>query len=225
MTADQLVAEALRAGAVGISFGVSEPAVAHEFVADVFEVARSAGLKTHLATNGEWSEEPFHDILASVDAVTFGFKGFDSLWLMQACGGHLEIVQSNVAHAIAAETHVEIAYLLVDSQPDWHQQLTHFVDWLDTFQQATPVILLPLKSSFMWEGPSTTPKSILEALTYLRHRIPFAYYPEMAEGVGDTRCPKCDRVLLRRVEEDTLVDSACQEGFCPTCGEPVPFVL
>jgi pyruvate formate lyase activating enzyme len=225
MTASQLVGEAMQAGVAGISFGVSEPAVAHEFVSDVFDVARRSGLRTHLATNGEWSEEPFHDMLSFVDALTFGFKGFDSEWLMHTCGGHLEIVQSNVASAIAAENHVEIAYLLVDSLPDWHQQLAKFVDWLDTFQKDVPVILLPLKTSFMWEGPPTSSKSIMLALAYLRQRLPFVYYPEMIEGVGDTRCPKCDRVLLRRVEEETLVDSACHEGVCPNCGDPLPFIL
>ncbi len=224
-SADQLVGEAMQAGAAGIGFGISEPAVAHEFVSDVFEVARRSGLRTHLATNGEWSEEPFHDLLPSVDAITFGLKGFDSQWLMQACGGHLEIVQSNVASAIGAGVRVEIAYLLVDSHPDWQQQLARFVDWLNSFRKETPVILLSLKSSFMWEGPPTSSRSSTQALAYLRRRLPFVYCPETIEQVGDTRCPKCDRVLLRRVGEETLVDSGCQEGTCPKCGEPLPFAL
>ena len=224
MTPEHVVAKALSSDVVGISFGVTEPAVGHEFVAEVFHAARAAGLRTHLATNGEWSEDPFQEMLHLADAVTFGFKGFDSDWLMHTCGGHLEIVRANMAVALAMEIHVEATYLLMDCQETWRAELAAYCDWLDELHRYVPTILIRMTPSFMWKGEQTRVESMSEAAHYLHTRIPFAYTIGEEMDAGDTRCPSCGRVVIRRMNDDSFVDSGCTDGTCPGCGEEVPFL-
>jgi pyruvate formate lyase activating enzyme len=225
LTVDQLIGRALSTSCIGISFGVTEPAVGHEFVSDVFKGARNVGLRTHLATNGEWTEEPFQEILPLVDAITFGIKGFDADWMMQVCGGLLQVVVANVATAMAMDTHVEVAYLLADSRATWREELTAYCNWLDSLERYVPTTLIRMVPSFMWKGAPTRQQSMSEALHYLQSRLPFVYNLGMGDMPGDTRCTSCGRVMIRRIEDTTIVDTECAEGVCPSCGADLPFVV
>ncbi|MBI5155590.1 radical SAM protein [Candidatus Poribacteria bacterium] len=209
-------------GAEGIAFGISEPAVAHEFVADVFAEARQAGLATFLQTSGAWNEDAFREILAVTDAVTFGFKGFDEQFLNNECGGHLEFIRQNVEAAIAVGTHVEASFLAIEDLPAMLDQARAFAEWLASRNARVPVVVLRLRKAFSWRGSSTSNEALMEVREAIREHLEFVYLNEPDAGYMTTHCPSCDRVLVRRGLAGTIV-TPDQGGCCPQCGTPVPY--
>ncbi|MDK2972073.1 MAG: pyruvate formate lyase activating enzyme [Candidatus Sumerlaeota bacterium] len=222
-TPDDLVAEALEHGARGIAFGINEPIVSHEFVVDVFRAAREKGLKTFAATNGTWTEEPFNEIVQTTDALTFGFKGFSTEFLMAECGGHLEFVMHNVAAASTRELHVETSYLVIDAHPDWREQAEEFGKWLAEVDPAIPAILLPLEKAFSWKGEPTARESVLEARDILARWLHNVYIQDPDLAFHDTACRQCGKILVRRNETGTILTQSAR-GACPHCGAALPFV-
>lgn len=222
-TASDFIDRARADHAIGLSFGVNEPAVAHEYVADVFERARREDLATHLATAGVWSCDPFVEMLQLLTAVTFGLKGFNERALMGECGAHLPVVLENIATALTRPVFVEITYLVNDTAPDWREQLEAFGTWLARQNATTPVVLMRLEKDFSWKGPSTAPTSMREAHALLREHLRHVYVAEPAIGLADTRCGNCGNVLIRRDGRTHPLVGVGEVG-CPHCGASLPFL-
>ncbi len=207
---------------VGISFGVNEPAISHEFVADVFAAAREEKLDTHLATSGAWNEDAFLEILRLTSAVTFGLKGFNEEFLNNECGGQLNFIQLNMDAAIAQRVHTEITYLVIEDHPDWREQLDDFGKWLTERTLKVPTILLRLEKAYSWKGNETSIGACREAQQLLLKHIPFVYYLDPEQGLMDTNCQQCETPLVRRGPTGTIV-SDLPDHKCPNCGAKLPF--
>ena len=76
---DKLIDLALAAkskGNIGIAYTYNEPVVGYEYVYDCSILAREAGLKNILVTNGYCNEKPWKDLLTYIDATNIDVKGF-----------------------------------------------------------------------------------------------------------------------------------------------------
>ncbi len=73
----QVVDQALASGAQAIAFTYSEPTIAFEYVLDIAKLAKAAGLKTLMVSNGFIEQDPLREILKYIDAYKVDFKGFD----------------------------------------------------------------------------------------------------------------------------------------------------
>lgn len=219
----EAVERAAEAGARGISFGINEPAVSHEFVVDVFRAAGGPGLLRHAATSGAWCEEPFDELLSCVDALTFGIKGFDPAFLQAECGGDLGFIRLNAETAAARGVHVEATYLVLDEAAagvgrDWRGEARAFAEWWAAMPGRPPAMLLAAEPAFAWRT-ATDPESMREALAIVEAEGVPAY----AKGAGferlDTHCGECGAVVVRRGAAGTMVRGRTE---CPNCGAPAP---
>lgn len=228
-TPASLVDEAIAAGARGLYFGINEPAVAHEFVLDVFVAARQRGLLTALSTSGMWSTEPFSEVLELTDALVFGFKGFDSDFLQAECGGLLEQARLNLEMAVQRNRHVEASILILEEGDKIGSHYAAFGEWLADLAPQTPVHVLPMRPDFRWDShtPTTTP-ALQAARAELANRLPFVYVAEPPSGTAsgrDTRCPSCRAVVVSRPRNRPGTVIGLRGGQCVTCGGAVPVVL
>ena len=74
---EQVVGQALASGAQAIAFTYSEPTISFEYVLDIAKLAKAAGLKTLMVSNGYIEQKPLKEILKYIDAYKVDFKGFD----------------------------------------------------------------------------------------------------------------------------------------------------
>lgn len=220
---DELVKRAHEARAGGIAFGVNEPAIAHEYVVDVFRKARAAGLDTHLATSGSWMPGPFAEALDQTTALTVGLKGFDGDFLRQDCGGHLEVILENIETAIKERRAIEITYLVIEAHEDFLDQAERFAAWLAGVNHRVPVVLLAQEPAYLWESVKTSRDALLEARRILRRKVAHVYIDD-AQAHQETACTRCGQVLMRRGPQGLAV-MEMPHGRCPNCNTPAPFVL
>ena len=222
MSPQALVAEANEKQLFGISFGVNEPLIAHEYVVDTFRAARKAGLATHAETNGMWTEEPFEEIVNYTDAFTFGFKGFDETFLTTQCGGQLDIAQKNVKKALAVGKHVEVSYLILGELPGWEEQARDFGLWLANLDPLVPVLVMKTEPSFMWKDQRTSRATASQVLKILSETLEFVYLLDFHSGLTNTHCSGCGQVLVERTKEGTML-TTYSSVHCPSCGSALPY--
>ncbi|PIE76040.1 AmmeMemoRadiSam system radical SAM enzyme [bacterium DOLJORAL78_65_58] len=114
----EVVQEALEAGSVGLAFTYSEPLVWFEFVRDTARLARAAGLKNVLVTNGFLNSEPLAELLPFIDAANVDLKAMDEDFYRRICGGSLQPVLRSIESFHAAGVHLELTNLLIPGHND-----------------------------------------------------------------------------------------------------------
>lgn len=229
MTPEEIVAEAVRTGCRGISFGVSEPAPLQEFIHAVFALARARGLDTHLATSGLWNPDALRELLPLTSAVTLGLKGLDQRFYQTTLGGDKAVVLGVLDLLLALKVHTEVSWLVIPGVTDSAALAQELLRFLERHAFKPPLLAIPYEPSFAWakEGAPATREQVQ---AFLRH---FADYPGATYNLHpanedmNTRCRKCQKTLIRRGIARSVVTnfpSSKPKDQCPVCGTPVPFV-
>lgn len=225
------VARAIEARCRGISFGVNEPAPMHEYVFDVFTLARAAGLSTHLATSGMWMPDPFREILSVTDAVTLGLKGTHERFYQTYLGADKPTILANLDQMLALRIHTEIAWLTIPSLTDQVSQAQELVAFLRSRGVAPPILLVPYEPDFTWSeaGHGATLQDLVSfKACFDNYPGPrYCLHPESLDL--NTRCAQCGRTLIRRGLARAVVTTFPQTGKakdqCPGCGAKVPYTV
>lgn len=215
---------AIAAGAGGISFGVNEPLIAYEYVWDVFALARAAGLRTHVATSGFFTEEAMRQLGAVLNDATIGLKGLDRNFLEAATGGIVETICASARVLSALGVHVEVTWLLIPGRTNREQDALALLNFLESLDHPPPVLILPLEPAWRWEAEvPATPEQSLQFVEMLGSYDGEVYDLSPGSPHTDTRCRKCGRVLVRRGAAGYLPARAVGR-HCPGCGERTPFI-
>ncbi len=129
---EELVSLALRLkkqGNIGIAYTYNEPLVGWEFVRDTAALARGAGLKNVLVTNGTAELPVLERLLPFIDAMNVDLKGFTEGRYSGALGGDLGAVKRFIARA-AQRCHVEVTCLIVPGENDSEEEMREMTAWI-----------------------------------------------------------------------------------------------
>lgn len=77
-------------GNIGIAYTYSEPSVWYEYVLETAKLAKEAGLKNVLVTNGFINPEPLKKLLPYIDAMNIDVKAFNNNFYQSVCAGGLK---------------------------------------------------------------------------------------------------------------------------------------
>ncbi len=200
----------------GIAYTYNEPTVWWEFVVETAELAREAGLKNVLVTNGYISQEALREGLPLIDAMNIDVKSWDESFYRKVAGGHLEPVRRTVETAFD-HAWIEVTYLVVPGLNDSEEEIEALSCWLRDMSPAIPLHLSRYFPAFRMDRPPT-PLATLERLRLVaRRHLHYVYIGNAwKKGYADTVCPECKEVLIQRgaleIESSSLV-----EGACPRC--------
>jgi pyruvate formate lyase activating enzyme len=219
-----LVRAARRDGAVGIAYTYNEPLIAFEFVLDCSREFRKAGMANVLVTNGYVSPEPLAELLPFIDAMNIDLKSMDPEFYRTICGGTVGPVLDTI-RASARATHVEVTNLLVTGENDSEEKVREVVDFVSGIDPEIPLHLSRYMPMYRFTAPPTPPARIAGAFRVARKRMPYVYVGNFhLEGAGDTACPACGAVVVRR--SGYRVDRSGLTGSrCGSCSAPLRFVV
>lgn len=130
----------LKPNNIGIAYTYSEPTVWYEFVYDTAVLAKKAGLKNVLVTNGYIEQTPLKKILPYIDAMNIDIKAFRKAFYTDVCRGELEHVKRTVTIA-ANQTHVEITTLVIPGLNDSVDEIRELAEWLSKISPQIPLHL------------------------------------------------------------------------------------
>ncbi len=127
-------------GNIGLAFTYNEPLITFEYVMDCSRLAKAAGLKTVLVTNGMINVEPMQELLPLIDAMNIDLKAFRPEFYRKICSGSLEAVKKIIEICIGA-CHVELTTLLIPGLNDDEQEIDDLARWVASLDRLTTLHL------------------------------------------------------------------------------------
>jgi len=209
---------------VGIAYTYSEPFMWYEFVYDTAKVARAAGLKNILVTNGFINPEPLDEILPYIDAMNIDVKGFSDRYYNETCVGELHPVLRTVETA-SRRCHVEITTLLVTGLNDADDEISQLAEWLAGVDREIPLHLSRYFPDYKMDLPATPVSTMERAREIARRKLSYVYLGNVPDSEGsNTYCPKCGELLMGRGGYRTQNAGLSEENRCRACGNKISIV-
>ncbi len=118
-------------GCTSISYTYNEPTVFAEYACDIAALARSAGLKNVLVSNGYISPSAAADFYPLIDAANIDMKGFSEEFYRRHCGASLSPVLASLKQLYSLGKHLEITTLVIPGQNDSLSWLRQWLDWVE----------------------------------------------------------------------------------------------
>lgn len=130
VTSEEIVEKARQLKSFGIAYTYNEPFIWYEFVLETAKLAKKAGLKNVLVTNGYVTPEPLKEILPYVDAMNIDLKSIRDEFYKKVCSGTVAPVLQTIKTSVES-CHVELTNLIIPTLNDSDQDLSDLVDWID----------------------------------------------------------------------------------------------
>lgn len=149
-----------------ISFTYNEPTVWIEYATEIAALARNAGLKTVLVTNGFIESAPAREFYPLIDAANIDVKGFSDEFYHTMCGGSLEPVKTACEiFKNEAGGHLELTNLIIPGKNDAPETVDAYLDWVEAkLGRETPLHFNAYFPAYHYRQSPRTPVSLLESI-------------------------------------------------------------
>lgn len=227
ITAEEIVALATRRHARLVVSSYNEPLITAEWAAEIFRLAKRAGLYTACVSNGNATPEVLDYLRPSTDAYKIDLKTMSDRGYRKL-GGKLEHVLDGVRHAHERGFWLEIVTLVVPDFNDSEEELRDAASFIASVSPDIPWHVTAFQPHYKRTGDrGTSPSQLVRAAEIGREAgLDFVYAGNLAgslERWENTYCPGCGRLLVERVGVHVTKDELSPSGGgCPGCGRPIP---
>jgi pyruvate formate lyase activating enzyme len=219
-----LVDAAKREGSFAIAYTYSEPLVHAEYVLDTAALARAAGLKNVLVSNGWLNEAPASEVLGLIDAANIDLKGFTDEFYRSETGGRLGEVKRFITQA-AAKIHLEVTTLVIPGKNDSPSEIEALSSWLASVATAAgrdiPLHLSAYHPDYKYTIPATSASALHSLAEVARRHLPWVYTGNIGPEESPTLCAGCANVLVQRHGYSVRV-TGLRGDACSKCGRKSP---
>ncbi|MDO9557950.1 MAG: AmmeMemoRadiSam system radical SAM enzyme [Coriobacteriia bacterium] len=221
---EDVVSLARRYDCEGVAFTYNEPVIWVEYVADVSDACRAAGLYTVMVTNGYITEAGLDLLGERIDVWRVDVKGLDDRTYRELC--KVRSVQPVLEMAERAKKrwlmHVEVVTNIIPTINDDEPTLRGIASWIA--KALGPETPWHITRFFPYVELSHLPPTPLATLHRARdigvqEGLRFVYLGNIDEPGGeDTHCPACGSVAVRR-DHYRITERDTSAGSCAKCGE------
>jgi len=200
---------------IGIAYTYNEPTIWYEYILECAKLARYAGLKNVLVTNGFIEKEPLQELLPYIDAMNIDVKAFSEDFYQDLVFGSLLPVKQTVEIA-QARCHVEVTMLIIPGMNDRDEEIEELAKWLLSLRKDIPLHITRYFPNFKLDIPPTPVERIKTARDIAMKYLDYVYTGNIADDVGNnTYCPTCKKLIIRRAGYKT--HSKVKDNKCPYC--------
>ncbi|MFC1727809.1 AmmeMemoRadiSam system radical SAM enzyme [Patescibacteria group bacterium] len=228
-----------KAGYQGIAFTYNEPVVWAEYVLDVAKLAKKSDFFTVFVTNGSWTKETLDKIGPHIDAANIDLKGFSEKTYSQQNAFFGQIPQMAIYAQKKHQIFLEITTLLIPGINDRPRELKKMTQWITkNLGPKTPWHLSRFSPSAsvtkeFQKLPATTIDQLKAAakigrksgLEFIYIWAPGQDLPGGFYSQGDTVCPKCQEIVIKRFPWKPNLEKINQKGSCQNCQEKLNIKL
>jgi len=195
-----------------VAYTYTEPITWFEYILNSAKLLKEKGFKTVLVTNGFINPEPLKELLPYIDAMNIDLKSMDDVFYRKFCDGRLQPVLDTIK--IAAENcHLEITNLLITGENDSNEKIQKLVDFIAEINPNIPLHFSKYFPHYKMSNPPTPESTLHLAREVAREKLNFIYLGNMFSD-NDTRCPKCDSILIKRGYSTKIL---IKNDKCPFC--------
>ncbi len=226
---EELIARVKQSPCSSIAFTYNEPIIWHEYVMDTSKLAREAGLKTILVTNGYSSLEATKELVKVTDAANIDVKAFNDTFYKKLCGVPSRQPVLDTCEAWKkAGVHVELTTLLIPGQNDDLTEIKDLAKWvLDALGPDTPLHFSAYHPDYKFHDAEPTPsRTVLKAGQIAREvGLWYVYGGNIGRSEGnDSPCHQCGKILVHRRGFSASAVQLAEDGTCKNCGTQSNFV-
>lgn len=218
-TTAELVADAVRRGCDGIAFSYNEPTVCYEYITEAASLARAAGLRSVLKTNGFVLPAIAEALSLVFDAVNIDIKGiredYESFARPDAFDRAMEAIS-----IISQRAWVEVSYLIPARLAVCHPDNFAIAESIASVGSNIPVHLLRMYQAYRLTGEPYTASSVRSVLDSFKSAgLKYVYVSNaFTDGLAklrDTFCHKCGQLMVSRQSCPVVLRTSC-------CGATLP---
>jgi len=224
VTPEQLVTLALRNRAQSISYTYTEPTVFFELTLATAKLARNAGLKNVLVSNGYMTRQALALLGPFLDAANIDLKSFSDDFYKTYCSARLKPVLETISLLKSMGIWLEITTLLIPGLNDDRQEILRLVSFLHGLDANIPWHVSRFFPHYQLQDVPTTNESSIHGFLRLAadKGLKFLYGGNVADSQwSNTRCPQCLETLIERSGYH-IANRGVRAGKCRFCGADVP---
>lgn len=220
-TPGQIIQTALQQpGNIGIAFTYNEPVVWYEYMYDIATLAKNAGLKTVMVTNGFINKEPLNELLPLIDAFSVDLKAFSDHFYKTVTSSRLEPVKETLISIREAGKHLEVVNLVIPGLNDDDDSFLSMIKWISEKLGRDTVLHISRYFPNHKMTTEATPVSSIRRLIRLAEKeLTHVYSGNINTGNNDTYCQKCHATLITRNFYTMQIIGLDQTNRCKFCGE------
>jgi pyruvate formate lyase activating enzyme len=226
MPPEDVVANSISGNCRSIAYTYSEPVTFYEYVLETSKLARAAGIKNIMVSNGYINKEPLKELCRFIDGANIDLKSFSDSTYLKLNGGKLQPVLDALKIYRDEGVWLEITNLVVPGWTDKEDEIGLMCRWLaDNGFTETPIHFSRFQPQYKLEHLPPTPAGILNTAAALAHEAGLKYiYIDNVPGTGidDTVCPSCKQKVIER-SGFRIVSYSLKNGKC-NCGTMIPGV-
>ncbi len=205
-----------------IAFTYSEPMIWFEYIMDVAEYAKVAGIDLVMVTNGLICEDPLKELLTVVSAMNIDLKSMNEEYYKKVLKGDLNTTLRTIKLA-NEKIHVEVTNLLIPGDND--KDIEELSKWLSKVNKAIPLHISRYFPYLGYERPPTPISMLKKAYEIASRYLYYVYVGNIRiEGAENTYCPECSNLLIERTGFSSRI-VGIEDGSCSKCTRKVDIVL
>jgi len=199
---ERVVAEAVNNNCRSIAYTYSEPVSFYEYVYETALLAKKAGVKNILKSNGYINTPPLKKICTVADAANIDLKSFNESTYIRLSGGKLQPVLDTLKTYRDSGVWLEITNLIIPTWTDKIDEIAKMCKWLsENGFRDTPLHFSRFYPMHKLEQLPPTPVELLRSAAKIAEGEGIRYvYTGNVPGneQSDTKCPFCGANLVAR---------------------------
>ncbi len=219
---EELVAQAVSAGAPIIAYTYTEPTVFFELAYEAARLAAQRGIKNVFVSNGYMTEEAAREIAPYLDGINIDLKSFSDDFYRRHCGASLQPVLDTIERMVSLGVWVEVTTLVIPGWNDSEEELSWLAEFLRGVSPDIPWHISRFIPAYrVYDRPPTPVGTLRRAREIgLSAGLRYVYLGNVPGEGEDTQCPGCGAILIRR-HGFYVMENRLQEGRCPDCGTEI----
>lgn len=228
LTPEQVVEEALKAGAKSIAYTYNDPIVFFEYALDCAKEAKKKKLKNIFVTNLFINEKPLRELCKVMDGFQVDLKGFNDGFYREVTLAWLEPILNNLKILKEEGVWFEIINLVVPEMNDDIDEIKEMCSWIkDNLGEDVPLHFSRFYPMHKLEDVDLTSLKTLERFYKIAKKagLKYVYIGNVQERGDNTLCPKCSKTLIKRTPFFEVKEINVEKGKCKFCKEKIAGVF
>jgi pyruvate formate lyase activating enzyme len=220
---EDVVESCLATQCQSIAYTYTEPTVFYEYMFDIAHLAREAGIRNVMVSNGYINAGPLKKLIPLLDAANIDLKSLDDEVYRTLNGGSLKPVLNTLRILKEHGVWIEITHLIVSTYTDRLDNIKRLCEWLVSNGFAEfPIHFSRFFPTYKLGHLRPTPVEVLKQAREiaLKAGCKYVYVGNIHDTDSNTYCPHCKKLVIERMGY-WVGQMKVTDGKCPYCGASI----
>jgi pyruvate formate lyase activating enzyme len=228
ITPEDVIKAAKQKNCKSISYTYNEPTIFYEYALDTAKLAKKAGIRNIMVTNGYINKEPLKALYPYIDAANIDLKAIDEEFYINICKVKLKPVLEAIKEIKKLGTWIELTNLIIPGYNDKKEQIQKLVKWVKKSLGVTvPLHFSSFHPTYKLLDSIRTPDSTMLMAKEIAKKqgLKYVYLGNTSlQHGGTTFCPKCAKPVIERGWFQVQTNKI-ENNKCPYCKEKIDGVF